>query len=473
MGGKLFNAACVLLVMVSLSFADRMNVSVQIPVTDVTVYSNGFGFLKRQNTLDLAGGELSLLIKNFTSSAVMDSVSVDDSMGGVRETAQYKLITKKTHSMYLPFDEILNQSVGSPIRALTKNGWKNGTLSWFSSDRLGIEDAGKLVVLRFDDVEELQAPASKYKKDVEVNETERGLRIDELSLAGSHYISMSYLVSGVEWNANYKYYIPSDSDTGSGALQAWASVSNNAGEDWKDVRLKVVVGYPHMVTYFADVLRSNAENAYAPKAMAGSAASALPNFVSSLFGGYYVYSLGHPVTLKDGETRNLALFENYVNFKREYIWDTTWDGPHKVYKLNNSLDQSWAPGTARIYLAGDFLGEDSIKYTAKGKEAEVTVANVPDVVAKKQVNSTTGQEYQNSRTTTYKVSLNVENRKDEVIQLKVRDWMNSGDAVSLVTSNPPAERKEQNGLEWKITLGKGESRNIDYQYTVTNYYYNY
>jgi hypothetical protein len=473
MGGKIFNAACVLLLIVSLSFADRVNVSVQIPVSDVTVYSNGVAFVKRSNSLDLTSGELSLLIKNFTSSAVIDSVSVNDDKGGVREITRYELIKKKNETRYVRFDEILNQSIGSSVRALTKNGWKNGTLSWFSSDRLGIEAGGKLVVLRFEDVEELEAPASKYGKDIEVNESERGLRIDERSTAGAHRISLSYLVPGVSWSANYKYYIPYDTQSGDGTLQAWAGVTNNAGEDWENVKLNVVVGYPHMLSYGSviDYARKQFTNAGGTAYVPEAAPSVISSFVSAFLGEYYVYTLKDAVTLKDGETRNLALFDNSVKFRREYVWNTAWERPHKVYKLNNSLDQSWAPGTVRVYLAGDFLGEDNILYTAKGKEAEVTVADVPDVIAKKYVNSSTGEEYRDSRTTTYKVSLNIENHKDEKIQLTVRDWMNSGDVVTLVTSNPQAERKEQNELEWKITIEKGESRVISYEYTVTNYYH--
>ncbi|QLJ52481.1 MAG: hypothetical protein Sv326_0306 [Candidatus Fermentimicrarchaeum limneticum] len=473
MGGKILNVACVLLMLLSVSFAERLNVSVQVPVTDVTVYSNGIAFVKRDRSLDLTAGELSLLIKNFTSSAVVESVSVSDDKGSVREIARYSNVRTKNETKYLTFEEILNESIGSNVTALTKNGLKGGVLSWFGSDRLGITAGNKFTVLKFEDIEEFEAPISKYKKDVEVNETEKGLRIDELSTAGSHKISVSYLNPGVSWSANYKYYMTSDTDTGEGTLQAWAGISNNAGEDWKDVKLRVAVGYPHMLSYgsLVDYTRKQITNAGGMAYASEAAPAIISDFVSAFVGEYYIYTLSEPATINDGETRNLPLFDGAVKFKREYIWDTAWERPHKVYKLNNSLDQSWAAGTARIYLNGEFIGEDSIKYTPKLKEAEVTVADVPEIVVKKLVNSTSGQEYQHARTTTYKVSLNVENRKDERVELRVRDWMNSGDVVTLLTSNPTAERKEQNKLEWKITLNKGESRTIEYTYTVTNYYY--
>jgi len=472
MGGKLFNAACVALVLLSVCFADRTNVSVEIPVTDATVYSNGIAFVRRSNTLDLTGGELSLLIKNFTQSAVVDSISVSDSKGGVREISRYELVSQKNDSRYLTFEEILNGSVGSSIRALTKNGWQNGTLSWFSSDKLGIKVEDKFVVIRFGDIEQLEAPYSKYKKDVVINETERGLRIDERSTGGTHSISLSYLVPNVGWSVNYKYYISSDADKGDGSMQAWADVSNNAGENWENIRLKVAVGYPHMLSYYSPLVRYAAENAYAPKALAESmGGSAISDFVSSFLGEYYVYALSEPITLKNGETRNLALFENSAKFSRQYIWDTTWERPHKVYKINNTGDQSWGAGTARIYLGGDFIGEDSITYTPRGKEAEVTVADVPEVVVKKQVNSTTATEYKSARTTTYKVVLSLENKKDEDVELTVRDWMNSGDVIELSSSTIPPKREEQNRLEWTVHLNKGEIRTVSYTYTVTNYYY--
>lgn len=473
MRGKILNAACVLILLLSFSFGERVNVSVQIPVTDVTIYSNGIAFVKRDRTLDLAAGELSLLIKNFTSSAVVESVSVSDDKGGIREVARYTIVRSKNETKYLTFEEILNESIGSNVSALTKNGLRSGVLSWFGSDSLGITAGNKFTVLKFEDIEEFETPISKYKKDVEVNETEKGLRIDELSTAGSHKISISYLTPGVSWNAHYKYYINSDTDSGEGELQAWAGISNNAGEDWKDVKLKVVVGYPHMLSYgsFVDYARKQLTNIGGVAYAAEAAPSVISDFVSAFVGEYYIYTLSEPATLNDGETKNMPLFGNIVKFKKEYIWDTRWERPHKVYKLNNSLDQSWAAGTARIYLNGEFIGEDSIQYTPKLKEAEVTVADVPEIVVKKLVNSTTGKEYSYSRTTTYSVVLTIENRKDERVKLTVRDWMNSGDVVTLIASNPPAKREEQNKLEWEVELGKGESRAISYTYTVTNYYY--
>jgi len=472
MGSNAFNAACVIFVLLSVCFADRVNVSVQVPVTDATVYSNGFAFIKRSNTLNLTGGEISLLIKNFTPSGIVDSISVSDDKGGVREVSRYELVNQRTDTRYLTFDEILNGSAGSSIRALTKNGWQSGVLSWFSPDKLGIKVEDKLVAIRFADIEQLETPYSTYKQDVVINETERGLRIDERSTGGTHKISMSYLVPYVTWNVNYKYYISSDADMGDGSMQAWADVSNNAGEDWDNVRLKVVVGYPHMFSYYPINARYESVSAYAPKAMTSDVGgSAIPGFVSSFLGEYYVYTLGDPITLKNGETRNLALFENPAKFRSQYIWDTTWERPHKVYKINNTGDQSWGSGTARIYMSGDFIGEDSIAYTPRGKEAEVTIADVPELVVKKQVNSTAAEEYKSARTTTYKVTLSLENTKDEDVELTVRDWMNSGDVVELSASSIPPKRDEQNKLEWTVHLNKGETSTINYTYTTTSYYY--
>jgi hypothetical protein len=463
------NVACVLLLLVSLSYAER-NISVEIPVTGVTVYSNGIAFVRRNSTLELPEGDVSLFIKNFTSSAVFDSVTVKDDKGAVRGIVRYQITTKKNETKYLTFEELLNESIGNSVGVLTKNGWKNGTLKWFSSDRLGVLSGDKLTIIDFDDIEELEASVSNYTKNVEVNETEKGVQVDEVSTSGKHSISINYFVPNVNWYANYRYYITSEAETGEGALQAWAAVLNNAGEDWENIKLKVVVGYPHMLSYYvtryATETLKNLATGYPAEAP-----SVVSEFVSAFLGEYYVYTLTDLITLKNGEMRNLPLFESSVKYKKEYIWDTTWERPHKVYKLNNSGAQSWASGTVRVYLGDEFLGEDSIKYTAKGKEAEVTVADVPEIVVKKLVNSTTGKEYTYARTTTYSVSLSIENRKDEKIELRVRDWMNPGDVVTLITSNPPAERKEQNKLEWVISLGKGESKTITYVYTVTNYYY--
>ena len=287
---------------------------------------------------------------------------------------------------------------------------------------------------------------------------------------GSHNLAISYLVPNADWGANYKYYINSDEKTGSGTLQGWARITNNVGEAWENIKLRIVVGYPHMLSYLIPYLPER--KSYTAETTGGAGApSVVNNFLSAFLGEYYVYTLNEPVTLGNGETKYLPLFDKTVNFVREYIWDTSWERPHKVYKLKNSLDESWAQGIARIYLNGAFIGEDTISYTAKGKEAEVTVADVPDIVVKKESNSTTDKEYSNARTTTYSVLLTLENQKNEDVELTIRDRMVSGDVVTLTSSNPAATRKANNLLEWKVTVQRGQKLEITYTYTVTNYYY--
>jgi len=472
MGGK-SNAACVLLILLVfsyLSFAERINVSVQVPVKEVTIYSNNMAFAIRSATINLGTGDFSLLLKNFTASAVMESVSASDDKGEIENIISYQLNTTKLETKYLSFEEILNKTVGSSVRVLTKNGLKNGSLVWFASDKLGIRSEKGITIISIADIEEFETPLATYTKLEEVSEKEQGLRIDEKSSMGSHSILINYLVPDANWEANYKYYFNSDEKSGSGTLQGWAKISNNVGEDWENIKLSIVVGYPHMLSY---LIPQPIQKLYAAEALGAGAPSVVTDFISAFLGEYYVYTLKEPVTLADGDTKYLPLFDKAVNFAREYVWDTNWERPHKVYKLSNNQDESWASGIARVYLKGSFIGEDRISYIAKGKEAEVTVADVPDLVVKKETNSTTGKEYSNARTTTYSVILTIENRKDEDAELVVRDRMVSGDTVSLVSSNPPATRKADNLLEWKVTIQKGQKKEIIYTYTVTNYYYYY
>lgn len=467
---KILNVACVLLLFVfsSLSLAERTNVSIQVPIKEVTIYSNNMAFAIRSASINLNAGSLSLLLKNFTNTAIMDSVSFSDDKGRVENIMGYQLNRTKTETKYLTFEEILNKTIGTDIRVLTKSGWKNGTLVWFSSDKVGVRSENGITIISVTDIEEFETSLSTYTKIEDISETEIGLVVDEASSAGSHNILINYLVPNVDWGANYKYYLTSDEKTGTGTLQGWARISNNVGEDWENIKLSIVVGYPHMLSYFV--------NRYVPvysEKMTGGGANApsvVNQFLTAFLGDYYVYTFKEPVTLRSGETRHLPLFDKTIDFVRDYIWDTSWERPHKVYKLKNTLNERWAEGIVRIYLKGSFIGEDAISYTAKGKEAEVTVADVPDVVVKKETNSTTGKEYYDGRTTTYDVLLTIENQKNEDVELVVRDRMVYGDVVTLISSSLSATRKADNVLEWKATVQKGQKLEITYTYTVTNYY---
>jgi Domain of unknown function (DUF4139) len=71
---------------------------------------------------------------------------------------------------------------------------------------------------------------------------------------GKRSVRVAYIVAVPVWKASYRLTLPPDAGTPRSALQAWATIENLSGRDWKDVELTLVSGRPvafHQALYEA------------------------------------------------------------------------------------------------------------------------------------------------------------------------------------------------------------------------------
>lgn len=458
---------------------ESRNVTIYAPSVQATIYSNNLAFVSRRAEAEIGKGNYNIFLQNLTNAIDFETISIRDSGGSITELQQYSKpnTTTEKRKADLTFEEILNKSAGKEITALTKNGAKTGALLWHDLERIAIGNEKGAGLLKIEDIEEITTPLKEYTKTEETNTTttESGIRFSEKSTsAGRHAIEAKYLAQGVTWAANYKYYIEEEGEKGSGSLQAWAKITNNL-EDWENIALQVVVGYPRTISYNPPIpytqQRMYAKATAMEANMGGAPPSIEPQFTAGQVTDYYVYGLKNTATIKKGEEKEISLFENAIEYEREYSWDTSWEKPRKTYKLKNSGKESWAAGVLRIYLGGDLLGEDRIAYTPAGKTADAYIADAPDITGKTTTLSTETEQAGRSRITTYKVNVSVENRKTEKIELKITASMAGGDKVEVIDSTTTPTSRIGNTLEWRIPLASGQGREILYAYRVTNQYY--
>ncbi len=474
MNGYAFMLAFALLSALALA----ANQTVSAPVTSAVVYSNGFSYMTRFGAMQLLGGDLTLHVINFTPSAFASSVSAGDSGAAISELYDYRMEwneTKNTTEL-LTFAQILNRSLNSDINFTVGTTANKAKLVWFDGERIGVLAGGAFSIYPISSITKLDSPVAQFSEAKEENETktEYGLAVREANAsAGEHKLRLNYLVSGASWTPNYKFYLTGEAASGSGTLHGWAEVQNNAGEDWNGINLTLVVGYPHIARYsnYYDMRQTSAgaaEGIYMPTA------NVAPGFTYSPFSAYVIYTLSSPATIKNGETRELPLFERQgQEYKREYFWNTSYGPPVKTFILNNTSTTPRAAGIASVYLNGELLGEDSIGYTPRNQEMRVTVADLPDIhTMREELNHTTYTEG-NMRVTDYKLRLTITNGMNEDVELRINDQMSYGDTVRLVSSSIPVVQEPGNILEWKPAIAKGQTLTINYDYTVADVIYPY
>lgn len=205
---------------------------------------------------------------------------------------------------------------------------------------------------------------------------------------GKRDVELTYLTGGLSWSAEYVAELAGDQMI----LSAWASLANDSGADYPQAQLRLMAGSPNRVPDAP--VRARAEK------MLMAASSAEP--ARDAAGPYHLYTLPQPVTLKDGERRQVALLPPApVAVERRLVldpvpphaWRDRWaDGPaaHPVAQLvfKNALGQPLPAGTARVFQRAKdgavlFLGEDRLAATPANETSRLNLGQSFDLTARR------------------------------------------------------------------------------------------
>jgi hypothetical protein len=207
---------------------------------------------------------------------------------------------------------------------------------------------------------------------------------------------LSYLTGGIDWRADY--VLQYDADAGRMDLNAWATITNRSGMDFRDARLKLIAGAAKRVAPQPGPIRP-----MRAEAMMASAQPKAEGVDEESFVGNHIYSIARPTTLASGETKQLALLSaQSVSVKRELVVR----GDAQFYRMdlrarpqvpagataelsfkNTSAAKLGTPlpaGVMRIYAADaqgapQFVGESRIDHIAEGEDVTINAGRDYDV----------------------------------------------------------------------------------------------
>lgn len=212
----------------------------------------------------------------------------------------------------------------------------------------------------------------------------------ESETAGRRELELSYAADGLAWTSLASGELKGDHL----ALTVWADLSNASGADFTDASLRLVAG-------------STQAGGGAPKLMMARAmadAASLPPREAA--GPYHVYTLPRPVTLRDGESRQVPLLPPaQVTVSRELVLEPqgahlflsrTLDAraQHPVLRLSFAntakagLGKPLPGGPIRVTMRGPggepvLLGEDQLPALPEGAEARLSLGQAFDLTAKR------------------------------------------------------------------------------------------
>lgn len=458
----------------------------QGPPTEVTVYNQGFGFVKETRLFNLKPGVQTVAVEDVaamieTNSVGIRSLTDPGSFTVLEQNYQYDLISPAA---------ILNKAVGKQIRfhRVLPNGGKEilvGTL--LSAPTAVVSDANgnqnmtyNGMVIKTDDGRIVLNPSG----EIEVTSLPEGLiskptLLWELDAAkgGENTVELSYLTQGLNWKADYVFTLD---NTNKADLLGWVTMTNNSGATYKDANLKLLAG---------DVQRAQPAN----RPMGGRSGGAFEMKAADAFKEetlfeYHLYTLQRPATIRNREIKQLSLLEGHgITFTKKLIVDALMDNwrfypsegeigtgdikPQVRVEFENSekngLGMPLPAGTVKVYSrdkAGSvqMLGEDQIDHTPKNEKISLVVGKSFDVRATRK---RTNYRRINDHTFEQSFEIEVRNRKetDETVYVMERMW----GEWKVTAKNSDFEKLDANTAQWVVKLKPNEVKTVTYTVVTT------
>ena len=286
-----------------------------------------------------------------------------------------------------------------------------------------------------------------------------------------HTIEASYLTGGMGWKADYVAVLASDEAKLD--LSGWVTIDNRSGATYSDASLKLVAGDVNRV-------RPEMRVDVAMESVGMKAGRSMEQFQEEAFFEYHLYTLDRRTTLKDNQTKQIALLsaEN-AKVKKSFVvqpgysyWFARVDNVEKpkvgVYlslanSKQNGMGMPLPKGIVRVYKkdsAGSlqFVGEDRIDHTPEDETVRVKMGEAFDVVAERVQTEfevlASGHLYRSS----YKVTLR--NHKDEAITVSVVEAL-SGD-WKITTSSHKYEKEASHRVRFDVPVAAKGSAELTY-----------
>ncbi len=437
-------------------------ISIAAPVAarevQLTVYNNDLGLVRDVRDLDLQSGRGTVAIVDVAAqidptSVHLVSLSREGGITVLEQNYRYDLASP---------ERILERYLDLGIEAVLEGGeLHQGKLLSFTGDQLVLSGEKGLSILRRDKIIDLRCPSLP-----EGLITKPTLVWDlEADRGGSQKAELSYLTTGISWHAEY-VAVTNEDDTAAD-LAAWVSVDNQSGADYPDAKLQLIAGDVNRVQpevpMMRDVLMVSAARG---KAQAG--------FEEESFFEYHLYTLPRPTTVRDRETKQIALFSPAKTPVKKLYEYKPWQDEKKiriVLEFENREDRGLGmplpKGKVRTYKRDSrggqqFVGEDMIDHTPKNEKVRLGLGNAFDVVAERTVKDQTRI---SDRVSDQTYEVKFRNRKTEPITIVAQDrfW---GDWKVTQESFPSTKKDVRTG-EWAIPVGPDAEVVLTYTVRIT------
>ena len=386
---KTILAAAVLLVMThrvpataaeyATTLADQQGVA-------VTIYNQDLALVKDRRTISLPAGEHVLAFREVSAQLKPETALLS---GGeltvLEQNFEFDLLTPRA---------MLEKYVGREVTVVRTHP----TTGEESRDKARVLSASDGVVLKLGDQIETGIPGRLVFADVPENLRDRPT-LTMLAKSGTdkpRTVELSYLTGGLGWQADYVAELnPADDALD---INGWVTLTNTSGATYNNASLQLVAG---------DVHRAPAEQLgrlLARDKMMAMSAEMQEGMAEEQMFEYHLYSLERPTTIRDNQTKQVALLQaGQIPCRKELILqgnDAYYRGQYGelgekakigvfveiVNSKKNNLGLPLPKGVVRVYKKDgrdrlQFVGEDRIDHTPENETLRLKLGDSFDVTA--------------------------------------------------------------------------------------------
>lgn len=322
------------------------------------------------------------------------------------------------------------------------------------------------IVLKFDDRIETGIPGRLAFPDVPNNLRDKPTLVTTFqnAMTGNQKLELSYLTTGLSWQADYVAELnAADSHID---LNGLVTLTNQSGTTFPEAKLQLVAG---------DVNRVHQPEAGVRRNLAMSAEMAnAPAMIEEALFEYHLYTLQHPTTLAENQTKQVALMSTTnIPIEKEFLLQGSahyFTEPHGILskpskigvfiEFQNKGEGLGIPlpkGIIRVYKKdkqgnAQFIGENQIDHTPKNKHIRLKLGNAFDLTANKKQTDYKKLHGKTKNTKVFETAhkITLKNTKDTAVTITVVEPI-PGDWKILAQSHPH-QKTSSNTAEWTISI---------------------
>lgn len=269
--------------------------------------------------------------------------------------------------------------------------------------------------------------------------------------AGKQTLKTAYQTNGITWRADYNLVLADDQK--SAELNAWVTLMNLSGAEYKNASLKLIAG---------DVNRIQPRPVHRQAFMAESvmAADAAQGFTEKEFFEYHLYTLPRKVDVANNATQQITLFSpvSGIAVEKLLVYSGLLDQPYWQYAATPFTDRNFGTqsnskvevylrfgndkenklgiplpaGKVRAYKEDqadkslEFIGEDSIDHTPKDEKVLIKIGKSFDVVGERRQTNYTLDAAAKKITESFEIILRNHKDHDQPVMIKesLYRWLN-------------------------------------------------